>query len=106
MGDGGEVPVSRQSPGIMARIRQMRRAATETEPASRSAAHPADQALSDQVADLRTRIAHLESLVQGLQDSVHRASERHDKRVSDIERRLDPAALAAALSQDARERGL
>jgi hypothetical protein len=84
----------------------MRRAAPEAEPASRSAPDSADRALSDQVADLRTRIAHLESLVQGLQDSVHRGFERHDKQVSDIERRLDPAALAAALSQDARERGL
>jgi hypothetical protein len=37
---------------------------------------------------------------------VHRASERHDKRMSDIERRLDPAALAAALNQDERDRGL
>jgi hypothetical protein len=84
----------------------MRRAAPEAEPASRSAPDSADRELSDQVADLRTRIAHLESLVQGLQDSVHRGFERHDKQVSDIERRLDPAALAAALSQDARERGL
>jgi len=48
----------------------------------------------------------LEQLVQGLQDSVHRASERQDKRMSDMERRLDPAALAAALTQDERDRGL
>ena len=62
--------------------------------------------LSGQVADLRTRLAHLEQLVQGLQDSVHRGSERHEKRMSDMEKRLDPAALAAALDNDARERGL
>lgn len=29
-----------------------------------------------------------------------------DERLSDIEKRLDPAMLAAALSQDARARGL
>ncbi|HET6870574.1 MAG TPA: hypothetical protein VFH80_31975 [Solirubrobacteraceae bacterium] len=62
--------------------------------------------LADQVAELRSRVAHLEQLVQGLQDSVHRGSERQDKRLLDIEKRLDPAALAAALSQDARTRGL
>ncbi|HEY1566513.1 MAG TPA: hypothetical protein VGF68_05825 [Solirubrobacteraceae bacterium] len=58
------------------------------------------------MAELRNRVAHLEQLVQGLQDSVHRASQRQDDRLSEIERRLDPAVIAAALSQDARDRGL
>jgi len=55
---------------------------------------------------LRSRVAHLEQLVQGLQDSVHRGSERQDKRLSEIERQIEPATLAAALSKDARIRGL
>jgi uncharacterized protein YlxW (UPF0749 family) len=94
--------VSRQQSGIVARIRQMQRTTTTPE-ASSGGEH---EGLTSQVADLQARVAHLEQLVQGLQDSVHRASERHDKRMSDIENRLDPTTLAAALSQDARERGL
>lgn len=52
------------------------------------------------------RIAHLEQLVQGLQDSAYREWQRQDKRIAELEKRVDPASLAAALSQDARERGL
>lgn len=97
--------MSRQPPGIMARIRQMQRSVSGSQPTSPSSAS-ARQPVSDQVAELRNRVAHLEQLVQGLQDSVHRASQRQDDRLSEIERRLDPAVIAAALSQDARDRGL
>jgi hypothetical protein len=58
------------------------------------------------ITELRTRVAHLEALVQGLQDAVYRESQRQDKRLTELEARTDPAALAAALSEDARQRGL
>jgi hypothetical protein len=45
-------------------------------------------------------------MVQGLQDSIYRESRREDSRITELEARLDPAALAAALSKDARDRGL
>ena len=97
--------MSRQPPGLVARIRQLRRAggppdvvaAVPDEP-------PAD--LADGSSQLRARIAELEQLVQGLQDSIYRESQRQDKRITELEQRIDPAALAAALSKDARERGL
>jgi len=44
--------------------------------------------------------------VQGLQDSVHRESSRHAKRIAELEARVQPAALGKALSEDARARGL
>ena len=98
--------MSRQPPGIMARIRQMRRTVTAPDRAEPSPSAAGAEPLSGQVAEMQARLAHLEQLVQGLQDSVHRSSERQDKRISDVESRLDPAALAAALSKDARERGI
>jgi hypothetical protein len=52
------------------------------------------------------RLDHLEALVQGLQDSVHRDSVRHEERMSELERKTEPDALAKALSNDARRRGL
>jgi uncharacterized protein YlxW (UPF0749 family) len=93
-------------PDLLARIRQLPHGASENQQASKPSWGDREERLSGEVAELQSRIAHLEQLVQGLQDSVHRGSERQDKRVSEIERRLDPAAMAAALSKDARTRGL
>jgi hypothetical protein len=92
----------RDREGLIARIRHVRRLA-----ATRDAA-PAAGA-GEEVSELdalETRVAHLERLLEGLQDSVHRESLRHDDRVNDLEARIQPAALVAALSKDARERGL
>ena len=65
--------------GLVGRIRQMRRqsAAVAAGPET-----PADVARLDA---LHTRLAHLEGMVQGLQDSVYRESQRQDKRLADLE---------------------
>ena len=95
----------RQRSGLVGRIRQMQRAAPAPDaPESPAPDSGRDPAQGD--AELRARVAHLEQLVQGLQDSVYRESQRQDKRLEDIERRLDPATLAAELSRNARQRGL
>jgi hypothetical protein len=60
-------------------------------------------------ADLSPIVARLDALevmVEGLQDSVDRESRRHDARLDELARRLEPAVLARALSDDARRRGL
>ena len=46
------------------------------------------------------------SLLEGLQDSVHRESERQGKRIAELEARMQPGALGEAMSKDARDRGL
>jgi hypothetical protein len=55
---------------------------------------------------LEERVSHLEALVEGLQDAVHRDSVRHEERMSELERKTEPAELAKALSDDTRRRGL
>jgi hypothetical protein len=55
---------------------------------------------------LEARLKHLEALVEGLQDAIHRDSIRHEERMSALERKTEPEALAKALSEDARHRGL
>ena len=55
---------------------------------------------------LEARLGHLESLVEGLQDAVHRDSIRHEERMAELERKTEPEALAKALDDDARRRGL
>jgi hypothetical protein len=89
--------------GLIARIRQIRHGAAEgDEPAMAGARDPRE----DELRALEARITDLEHLVQGLQDSVHRESERLSKRIAAVEGRIRPAALGRALSEDARERGL
>lgn len=87
--------------GLIARVRQIR--VTVAADDGRSTAQPQAPAT---LRDLEQRIAHLEDQVRGLQDSVHRENVRYDSRLSDLEARTEPAALAIALSRDARERGL
>ena len=86
----------------MARIRQMRRG-TEAEQPDQSRSVDPEQ---DRVRALESRVAHLEQLVEGLQDSVHRESSRQAKRIAELETRTQPGALGKALSEDARARGL
>jgi hypothetical protein len=88
--------------GLIARIRQIRRTAESTAAARKVARH--DDATALQA--LQARVGRLEQLVEALQDSVHRESERQGKRITELEARIQPAALSVALSKDARERGL
>jgi hypothetical protein len=89
--------------GLIARIRQIRRTADVSATRRRKVA-PKDD--TDVLRALQARVEHLEKLVESLQDSVHRESERQGKRLTELEGRIEPAALSVALSEDARKRGL
>jgi hypothetical protein len=89
--------------GLIARIRHIRRITERSSTRARSSATRPDE---QELHLLGDRITHLERLVQGLQDSVHRESKRHSDRIAELEARTQPAALAEALSRDARNRGL
>jgi hypothetical protein len=93
----------RQREGLVARVRQIRRAAAARDQ------RPLDELPSPEpltLEALEERIAHLERQLDGIQDAVHRESVRHGRRIAELEARLEPAALTVALSRDARERGL
>ena len=55
---------------------------------------------------LVARVDALEAMLEGLQDAVDRESRRHDAQLEELLRRLEPAELARALTDDARKRGL
>jgi hypothetical protein len=93
----------REREGLIARIRQIRRTADTPTTAPR-ATGPRDDAAGVQA--LQARVEHLEHLVEALQDSVHRDSERYGERITELEARTQPGALSVALSKDARDRGL
>jgi hypothetical protein len=59
-----------------------------------------------QLEALGRRIDELEKLIEGLQDSVHRESERQGRLIAELQEQVEPGAMGAALSRDARERGL
>jgi hypothetical protein len=94
---------AREREGLIARIRQIRRVAAQVAERGRSSTSAPDR---DELQALEDRITHLEQLVQGLQDSVHRESLRHAKRITELEARIQPAALSKALSEHTRERRL
>jgi hypothetical protein len=60
----------------------------------------------DRIFELQARLKHLESELQGLQDSVHRANVRQDKQIQDLLKATQPAAIARAVDDDARRRGI
>lgn len=88
--------------GLVARIRQVRRLATPRDRPDDEVADPQEERLRS----LEARVGHIERLLEGLQDSVHRESERHAKLIAELQAQVEPGAMGAALADDARTRGL
>jgi uncharacterized coiled-coil protein SlyX len=88
--------------GLIARIRQVRRPTTPRDRPKTEGDAPQDERMRA----LETRVGHLERMVEGLQDSVHRESERHSKMIAELQAQVEPSAMGAALADDARTRGL
>jgi hypothetical protein len=92
----------RELEGLVGRIRQTRRAnAADGDPAPGSGDPDPDR-----IGGLERRVAHLERLLEGFQDSVYRESERHAKMINEIQLQIEPGAMSASLAEDARNRGL
>jgi hypothetical protein len=56
--------------------------------------------------EVEKRLAHLESMIEGLQDAVHRESVRQEKKIEQLQSDAEPSAIRRALEQDAREHGI
>jgi uncharacterized coiled-coil protein SlyX len=67
---------------------------------------PLDRSFEARVQALEHRVSHLEGLLEGLQDAVHRESIRRNEEAARLQRRTAPSEMARALSEDARKRGL
>jgi hypothetical protein len=91
----------RELEGLVGRVRQARRAnVADGDAGDRGSANP------DRVGGLEQRVAHLERLLEGFQDSVYRESERHAKMITELQLQIEPGAMSASLAEDARNRGL
>jgi hypothetical protein len=87
--------------GLIARIQQLRRPAAGRQPTGN-----ADETHADRFEALEARVAYLEQLLQGLQDSVHRESERHGKLITELQAQIQPGTMGAALAENERNLGL
>jgi hypothetical protein len=87
---------------LLARVRQVRRLVAARERPGGQLGDPPP----DRLEALETRIGHLERLLEGLQDSVHREFERRDRLLAELQAQVRPAAMGQALAEDARNRGL
>jgi hypothetical protein len=86
---------------ILDRVMGLRRARREAE-----AGGPAAPTDVEQIRVLERRVAHLEGMVEGLQDAVHREMSRTNQEIEHLRKRLEPAEISRALSENAREHGL
>lgn len=87
---------------LLRRVRQIRRSVATRERLGGDAGDPQP----DRFRALEARVAHLEQLLEGLQDSVHRESERHAALIAGLQAQVEPGVMGAALAEDARQRGL
>jgi hypothetical protein len=70
---------------------------------------PADEPQADyesRLAAVERRLDHLEALLEGLQDAVHRQTVRQEREIGELERKTDAAEMTRSLDRHARERGL
>jgi hypothetical protein len=72
----------------------------------RATSQPAPAAPAPDMKRTAERLDALEAMVEALQDSVDRQATRHDERINELARQMQPSELARALSEDARRRGL
>jgi hypothetical protein len=81
-------------------IQQRRKAETETGPEADAVDH------DRRIRALEQRIEQLETLLEGLQDSVHRGVTRHDREIEALDEKTQAPEVARALGKYSRERGL
>lgn len=88
---------------LLERVTSMRRDESQSDPPRARLAPEGDEGSLER---LEARVQHLEIALEGLQDSVHRDATRYDDLIAELQRKIQPAALAQAISAHSRARGL
>jgi hypothetical protein len=65
-----------------------------------------DPTVAQRLEAVEKRLGHLEALIEGLQDAVHRESVRQGREIDQLQRNAEPAEIRRALGRDAREHGI
>jgi TolA-binding protein len=103
------MPTPRQNPTrrttragqLLDRVIQQRRSAKAEAPAD-----PGEVDHEQRIRALEQRVDELESLLQSLQDSVHREAARQGREIEALEAKTQAPAVARALDKYSREHGL
>jgi hypothetical protein len=90
----------------VAGLRRRKAQATEAEKELPADGERSESECAEQIELLEQRIAHLEAVVEGLQDSVHREAVRTGNQIEALETKTKPGEIARALTRDARKRGI
>lgn len=61
---------------------------------------------TEKIESLEKRVSHLETMLEGLQDNLHREITRTNVQIEELRKRTEPAEMSRAISEDARHRGL
>jgi hypothetical protein len=91
---------------IRSRLEELVRRRREKPASARLKAGRPKPAETQSLETIERRLQHLEAMIEGLQDAMHRESVRMGKKIDELERRADPAEIRRALGRDAREHGL
>ena len=67
---------------------------------------PAPDVDPERLESLEARINHLESLIEGLQDAMHRLDLRQERDVANLTRQVAPGSMTRSLARHAREHGI
>jgi uncharacterized coiled-coil protein SlyX len=65
-----------------------------------------DRTVEQRLENVEQRLGHLEAMIEGLQDAVHRQSVRQEREINQLRKGAEPAQIRRALGRDARERGI
>jgi ABC-type phosphate transport system auxiliary subunit len=74
--------------------------------AGKAESAPATMDTDERLATLERRVAELEALLEGLQDSVHREAVRREGDIEELRRKTLPGEIARALGEHGRKHGL
>ena len=88
-------------PRLLDRVIKQRRSVADQTEKARSEEGP-----EARIATLERRLDDLESLLEGLQDSVHRQASRHQEEMRELRRRTEAPELTRSLSQYSQRLGL
>jgi hypothetical protein len=83
------------------RVRRMWRSGEQ-----RAGGPPADRSWERRLEALEASTEHLEYVLEGLQDAVHRRAVLEDESIGELRKRTEPEQIARDLSRNARTRGL
>ena len=89
-------------PTVFRRARRLQRNQQLDTGATDEAASSVEQRLEA----VERRLAHMEAMIEGLQDSVHRESTRRASQIAELDRNTQPDVIRRALDKDARRRGI